>query len=216
MNEAYETEDCPTQLVTSGDDHTIKLWDVRHAMGTANPLSGGSATLCPFSDPSQDTSRLLRKWSRYYDEHKIATQHGEVIQLAEMRTDHYGNVFHVTPVSGSPGKVATCAADGYLMINDLETETSSIVYCPEGGESDGIRFRGRNMCFSHHFLGPNTGLLCTQKGLRRFDLRLSPREQSSYNLLSGLMNICKACIPWSPSTSSSSLTEGDSSYIFGM
>lgn len=215
--ESIETEECPSQLVTSGDDHAIKVWDVQLAMGSSSPLAGGNDTHCPFATSAPEEAAIGSKWARYYSRHKMANRHGFVMPLFSMQTGHRGNVFHVTPVDGKPGKIATCAADGYLLVNDIETSTSSMVISPECGDGDAglSRLLSHGMCFSHHFLSPNTGLLCTQRGLRRFDLRLPPREQSTYNLLTGTMNSCKACVPWSEPATSSSLQEGETAYIFG-
>lgn len=220
--EAMSSEDCPTQLVTSGDDHLVKFWDARQAMGGDSPLPGGCTTICPFSNPDfLDQDDNLPYWKAYYKKRKSLNIAGSVLPLATLHTGHRGNVFHVTPLSGMPGKVATCGADGYLRISDLETGDSSIVVSPEyeddiGGLLPvGLLSLRAGMCFSHHFLNQHTGLLCSERGLRRFDLRLPPREQPTRGLLGGPFRACKACAVWSNPTSDTSLEEGDSAYVFG-
>ncbi len=221
--EALTTEECPTQLVTSGDDLLVKFWDVSHAMGISPPLSGGYATICPFSSPNvshgQDSTQS--KWKRYYSGIHSDILAGSVVPLVTLSTGHSNNVFHVTPLYGHPGKVATCAADGFLRLADLETGISRVVVSPEYEDDIGGLFRGGlmslrpGMCFSHHFLSQKTGLLCSERGLRPFDLRLPPREQSTRSLLGGSYRGCKSCAIWSKSQSTSSLEESDSAYVFG-
>jgi len=209
---AVDSDDCPTQLITSGDDKTVKFWDVRHAMGTANPLPGGKYSQCPFADISECE---LHDWKQHAD-YPLA---GSVIPLATLSTGHRANVFHVTPVDAHPGKVVTCGADGYLRMADVNrpTESSQIIVSPEYSVDDILplglfSLRAPKMCFSHHFINANTGLLCAQHGLYRFDLRLSPREQSSRSLLGNDLT-CKSCAIWSASSSSSD--DIDSAYVFG-
>jgi WD40 repeat protein len=220
--EAVLTDDCPTQLVTSGDDHLVKFWDVRHAMGTTSPLAGGAPTVCPFSAPHcPDQDETRRTWKRHYAKTKSPYLAGSVLPLATLQTGHRGNVFHVTPLHGKPGKVATCGADGFLRLTDLETGNATEVVSPEFEDDTrgllpaGLLSLRPGMCFSHHFLSQNTGLLCSERGLRRFDLRLPPREQPTQSLLGGPFRNCKACAIWSPPTSTSSLEGGDSAYVFG-
>ena len=221
--EALPTEDCPTQLVTSGDDLLIKIWDVSHAMGTSSPLAGGYSTICPFASPEspRDVNHIRSKWKRNYGKAQSDMIAGSVLPLATIPTGHYNNVFHVTPIHGRPGKIATCAADGYLRLVDLESKNSSVIVSPEYEDDTGglfsaglVRLRPP-MCFSHHFLSQNTGLLCSERGLRRFDIRLPPREQTTRSILDGLFRGCKACAVWSSSKSTTSVEEGDSAYIFG-
>ena len=238
--EAVISHECPTQLVTSGDDHLVKFWDVRHAMGMTSPLSGGYCTLCPFSAPTIPGSweETKQSWESYYassqpTSEKIPSRYnhqysGSVIPLATLHTGHRGNVFHVTPVNGQPGKVATCGADGYLRLIDLEesgggngdASCSTVIVSPEYDDDlggllpTGMLSLRPGMCFSHHFLNQNIGLLCSERGLRRFDLRLPPREQSTQSIMGGPFRGCKACAVWS-SASSSALEEGDSAYVFG-
>ena len=221
--EAQGTEECTTQLVTSGDDLLVKFWDVSHAMGMASPLPGSYATISPFSAPdsSRDVGPIRSKWKRYYAESDTSMIAGSVRNLATLSTGHTNNVFHVTPLYGQPGKVATCAADGFLRLADLETGNSRVVVSPEYDDDIGGLFRAGlmslrpGMCFSHHFLSQNTGLLCSERGLRRFDLRLPPREQSTRSLLGGSYRGCKSCAIWSASKPTTSLEEGDSAYVFG-
>ena len=211
--DAVITEECPTQLMTSGDDLLVKVWDVSQAMGMTTPLAGSCATLCPFSSPEEqlDASLIKDKWQRYYQQTNSNAMAGAVLPLATIATGHRNNVFHVAPLRGQPGKVATCAADGFLRLADLETGESRVIISPEFGNNHSLRSA---MCFSHQFLSRNTGLLCSERGLRRFDLRISPREQETRNLLPGLRS-CKACAIWSSSKSSMAMEEGDSAYVFG-
>ena len=63
------------------------------------------------------------------------------------------------------------------------------------------------MCFSHHMLDENTGLLCSESGLYRFDIRVPRSSQSSEPLLGH--DLCKSCAVYSA-------TEAESSaYVFG-
>ena len=239
--EAIVSDECPTQLITSGDDHLVKFWDVRHAMGTTSPLPGGYCTLTPFSSPTLTGSweETKQSWEAHYARYNATSENlscrlghhnysGSVIPLATLHTGHRGNVFHVTPVRGRPGKVATCGADGFLRLIDLEesggangdASCSSVIVSPEYDDDlggllpAGMLSLRPGMCFSHHFLNHNTGLLCSERGLRRFDLRLPPREQPTESILGGPFRGCKACAVWS-SASANSLEEGDSAYVFG-
>mmetsp|Transcript_21810 Transcript_21810/g.31281 ORF Transcript_21810/g.31281 Transcript_21810/m.31281 type:complete len:119 (+) Transcript_21810:71-427(+) len=47
---------------------------------------------------------------------------------------------------------------------------------------------------SHAYTTSNTRLLCTERGLLIFDLRLSAREQPRQNLYTD--TVCKACALW--------------------
>jgi tetratricopeptide (TPR) repeat protein len=202
--ESVDSQECPTQLITSGDDRLVKFWDVSYAMGTTSPLGGGKATITPFSSAAP-TGPPVEEWKTRPEEWIMP---GSVLPLAVLETRHNGNVFHVTPLDHSPGKVVTCAADGYLRMSDLESGTSSVVVSPEydRDEVEAILSLRPGMCFSHHFLDANTGLLCSERGLRRFDLRTNPREQRSRSLL-GNPRTCKACAIWSAD-------DLDSSYVF--
>jgi len=197
-----ESWESTTQLVTSGDDRQVKFWDVRDAMGSANPLPGGWNSLCPFASTKRPNATSIRSsWLSHYSdcddyEPKIA---GCVSLLASMSTGHRLNVFDVKPVHAQQGKVLTCAADGYLRLCDLESERSTVVVDPVSEENDPMMslFLSSRMAFSHHMVTANAGLLCSERGLHRFDLRLPPREQHSRSLLQPAES-CKACAVWSP------------------
>ena len=213
---AHDSYECPTQLITSGDDRHVKFWDVRHAMGTTSPLPIGSNLDCPFADIAKCSSY---DWINH-DFNELPLP-GSVIPLATLPTDHHGNIFHVTPVDHQPGKVVTCAADGYLRMIDVHQSSgsSTIIVSPEYAHDDmsdllpaGLLSMRSGMCFSHHFLNANTGLLCSERGLTRFDVRLPPREQSARSLL-GTDKSCKCCAIWSASSPSSE--DMDSAYVFG-
>ena len=204
--DTIENNECPTQLVTSGDDRCVKFWDVRHSMGTSSPLSGGKDTVTPFSS-EVPVGPPVEKWSKQLSKTALS---GSVIPLATLETRHTGNVFHITPLQQNPGQVLTCAADGYVRISDLESGYSSIVVSPEY-DSDietmlPLLSLRPGMCFSHHLLNQNMGLLCSERGLRRFDLRMHPREQRSRPLL-GNAATCKSCAIWSSD-------DIESSYVF--
>jgi len=225
----------PTQLLTSGDDHLVKFWDVAQSMGSTSPLPGGSATITPFSSPMMPMracSELVDTWKNHHGD-SVSGSHsrylpGIVHPLVTLATGHRGNVFHASPVPHSLGKVATCAADGYLRLLDVEVHSSShpssttgndasaIVISPEysqaeNGESDPAAFRFRNslMNFSHHFLSANVGLVCSERGLLHFDLRLPARSQKRGSLVPELGGTgCKACFPWRLGSISSSDGDG--------
>ena len=219
--DSQATEECPTQLITSGDDHLVKFWDVSQAMGISSPLAGGTSTHPPFASVPQCNSSnksVVQSWKAQYKNSQQAPS-GSVVPLCTLHTGHRGNVFHVTPVVGQPGKVATCGADGFLRMTDMESGQSRIVVSPEYDDDvngllpAGLLSLRSGMCFSHHFLNAQVGLLCSEQGLRRFDLRLPAREQPSQSILGGPLRACKSCAVWSDSTSQ--LEEGDSSYVFG-
>lgn len=205
---AVPSEDCPTQLITSGDDRLVKFWDVRHAIGTSNPLAGGKSTVCPFSSEVPDEPPT-DEWKEYQSKSSLPLS-GSVVPLATLHTRHHGNVFHVTPLDHDPGKVVTCGADGYLRCGDLSSGTSSIIVSPEFDRHErdvaGFMSLRPGMCFSHHFVDAHTGLLCSERGLRRFDIRLSARQQNMRSVLTS--DTCKACAFWSKESV-------DSAYIFG-
>jgi hypothetical protein len=236
--ESVISQEDPTQLITSGDDYVVKFWDVRNAMGMTSPLLGGYCTLVPFSSSSfSDDSSLEQtriKWERHYSTFVSSSTRsndlrysGSIIPLATLQTGHRGNVFHLTPLRGRPGKVLTCGADGFLRMSDLEASagvrdgcSSRVIVSPEydddvGGLLPAGLFSMRpGMCFSHHFLNEQNGLLCSERGLKRFDLRLPPQEQPKQSIMGGPFRACKACAVWS-TASESSLEEGDSAYVFG-
>jgi hypothetical protein len=66
---ALETEELPTQIVTSGDDRLLKVWDVSEAMGSTSPLAGGTATLTPFSSSSANSNlyEYRERWLSFHD-----------------------------------------------------------------------------------------------------------------------------------------------------
>ena len=221
-----DSRECTTQLITSGDDRVVKFWDVSNAMGGISPYPGGASTTCPFADSSRiytSPSESVNIWKKRRKRGDPIP--GAVTPLATLETGHRGNVFHATPLYYQPGKVATCAADGYMRLCDVESgsnsSSSTIVVSPDIDE-DGLvmplgylRARG-GMCFSHHFLDANIGLLCTEHGLKRFDIRLSPREQPSGAVLGGQYSSCKSCAIWSAGGAGMS-NEGDcfdSAYVF--
>ena len=203
-----DSEECPTQIITSGDDRLVKFWDVRYAMGTSNPLAGGKDTVCPFSSeiplgPPTDS------WRDFHSKFNIPVS-GSVIPLCTLQTGHRGNVFHVTPLDQEPGKFVTCGADGFLRCGDINSGVSSVVVAPEFDREtiDFLHYTSlrAGMCFSHHFVDAHTGLLCSERGLRRFDIRLNPREQQMKSMLSN--ETCKACAIWSKDSD-------ESAYVFG-
>ena len=238
-SEYVDSEECPTQLLTSGDDRLVQVWDVSEAMGIVSPWEGGWNTFAPFSDEIPDTTNLQRRWNNRR-ESKLP---GSVLNLAALSTGHRGNVFHVTPIPSKPGNVLTCGADGYLRLTDLTSQqrngSSSVIMHPYMDEDDddmGLQLMMHSrMAFSHHLLTTNTGLLCSERGLHLFDLRLSPREQNSRSLLNRQNNrgggelrrranssACKACAVWYPPSHSALSTvrglpqtgEVESHYVF--
>jgi hypothetical protein len=244
----------PTQLLTSGDDHLVKFWDVAQSMGSTSPLPGGSATLTPFSSPRMPmraSSELVNSWKDHGGGYNSETVDGHrryfpgiVHPLLTLSTGHHGNIFHACPVPNSPGKVATCAADGYLRLTDIEvhstssptsnqrgrsnstssasnvSDASTIVISPEYHNEDGeesmFLFRHSLMCFSHHFINANVGLVCSERGLLHFDLRLPARSQKRGSLIDELRKTCKSCCPWSMGAAED-IGDGDveSAYVFG-
>ena len=219
---AQLSEECPTQLMTSGDDRTVMFWDVSAAMG--------STTLPQFSHP---TTRPAFSYVENNDDNDYTRTSkdlsGFVTPLGTLPTSHRGNIFHVAPVPYQPGLISTCAADGSLQVGDVEralgpstlgssssssasqSYTTIVVTSPEFvGSSDEplsvIEWLSRShssMAFTHCFLNRHIGLLCSERGLHKFDLRLSPREQPRENLfvlprpneISTKM-VCKACALW--------------------
>ncbi len=197
---AYPSEECPTQIITSGDCRSIKIWDISSSMGSASPQSCPK-TMCPFAYSKTkvlSSHMLVKHWTKRY-RGRMDRIPGGVNLLASMRTGHRGNIFHATPLHGRPGNFLTCAADGMLNLCNIETETISTILSYDGGL--------KGMCFSHHMMDLNTGLLCTESGLRQFDIRLPRASQASFPLLGEEM--CKSCAIYSASNSESS------SYAFG-
>ena len=238
----------PTQLVTSGDDKLLRFWDVSDSMGRISPWPGGDDTRTPYSSFSASDT-IVDVWRSRYRNRCLgngagegdADQHsrspaqilpGVVRPLATLNSGHRGNVFHVTTIPHSPGKVATCGADGFLRLHDVETElqqqrqkpspsrysastmqsTSSVIISPEyhsennngqrqvhvypGGVTLVRNSSPSKMCFSHHFLSSNVGLVCSEGGLLHFDLRVPPRSQKRGSLIPELSDCCRACVPW--------------------
>ena len=264
---AVDTEELPTQVVTSGDDRLLKVWDVSEAMGSASPLAGGTATFTPFSSyrANDKIYQCREKWQSMYDSRRSSSDGivdeyrppGTVRLLATVSTGHRGNVFHVTPLKGRRGTFATCGADGFLRLVDVERASSggsgsrnrssdgasstAVIHPMYDQISDGnshlfdpenpLAYFLRNssgMCFSHTMLDDaNVGLLCSEKGLIRFDFRLSPREQSTRSLLPQTivsfgsrvrsLLVCKACavLRTDAGVFTNNLTDGGSTYVFG-
>ena len=264
---AVESEELPTQVVTSGDDRLLKIWDISEAMGSVSPLAGGTATFTPFSSyrTNDNIYQCREQWQSVYDSRRNKSESivddyrppGTVRLLATVSTGHQGNIFHVTPLKGRKGTFATCGADGFLRLVDVERSSSSgggtrnsgsdgdsstaVIHPMYDHNGDGnlhafdpenpLAYFLRNssgMCFSHTMLDDaNVGLLCSEKGLLRFDFRLSPREQSIKSLLprtvmsSGStvrsLLACKACavLQTDPGVGTKNSTEGGSTYVFG-
>ena len=270
---AVESTEIPTQVVTSGDDRLLKVWDVSEAIGNTSPLAGGMSTWTPFSSSSSrindDYYGYKERWQSFVDARRrnddgeygcSGDYHppGTVRLLTSVSTGHKGNVFHVTPLKGRPGMFATCGADGFLRLVDVERscsngESANASSSGSGSSSTAVvhpmydddtrnnprlfdpenplAFFLRNssgMCFSHTMIDDSdVGLLCSEKGLIRFDLRLSPREQSTKSLLprtarsSGSMvrsmRSCKACavLPVNTDGGVGKGNGGGSTYAFG-
>jgi hypothetical protein len=265
---ACASQECPTQLATAGDDRMVKFWDVSGAMGSISPVSAGLTTHAAFDEPyptDPHSDCTVKQWRE--DLHHGHDIPGSVIPLGTLHTGHRGNIFHVTPVPGQPGQVATCAADGYLLVSHVEHaigppsqcfssalsgDGTAVLSSPEDQERQRARSRSRSngagmeasnivvspefvndgegtipnnlagfmgllrssgMCFSHQFLTPHVGLLCSERGLHSFDLRLPPREQPRQSVLhthsgsvsggnrglnSAASAVCKACAIWDP------------------
>ena len=139
---------------------------------------------------------------------------GTVQPLLTLNTGHLANIFHATPVPNSPGKIVSCGADGFLRLHDVVVqgmspttthvtsnvgiESSSIIVSPQDDDESRLFYRGRSssMCFSHHFLSSYVGLVCSERGLLHFDIRLPPRSQNMHSIIPELSKTCKACYPW--------------------
>ena len=233
---AHLTEECPTQLMTAGDDRTVHLWDVSGAMGsTSLPISPHPTTRPAFLHPKEDLEQDIL-WDKSTTSNKDLS--GSVVPLGFLPTSHRGNIFHVEPVPYQPGLISTCSADGSLQLADVErilgptSSTSSsgshayttlVVSSPEfSGSPDDrqqanlfgrIPLSSSSMAFSHRFIDSNTGLLCTERGLLLFDLRLSAREQPRQNLYTD--TVCKACALWNhPRYSNQTFNDNSSCYVF--
>ena len=226
--QVVESDESPTQLATSGDDRLLKIWDCSGAMGSDNPIPGGWNTLCPFStqDLPDNDGDFVQQWKDYYSER--ADCHigvpGTTRMLGSMCTGHRGNVFHVTPLATKPGQFLTCAADGVLRLIDLVTDRSTIVvhpYVEVVDRNGGIQLTSLSaMAYSHVMLNQNTGLLCSERGLHVFDIRLSPREQNTQSILKKVLDdepswrtgSCKSCAVWNPHATDDKSVE--SMYVF--
>jgi hypothetical protein len=213
---AVESQECPTQIITTGDDRLVKFWDASGSMGSISPVSGPT-TKCPFSTQvsSVSASSILARWKKFYQRNTCV--YGSIQHLATIKTGHNGNVFHLTTVPNRAGKIATCAADGCLHLSDVELQSSAsassvsstVIYKPI------IHNALAGMSFSHHFLDSNTGLLCCDSGLLRFDLRLPAQSQCRESILDDTKET--ACRSFAVLSSSDLTTEDsvESSYIFG-
>lgn len=238
---AQLSEECPTQLMTSGDDRTVMFWDVSAAMG--------STSLPQCSHP---TTRPAFSYVECKDDIEYTRTNedlsGFVTPLGTLPTSHRGNIFHVAPVPYQPGLISTCAADGSLQVGDVEralgpsilgssssssasqSYTTIVVTSPEFvGSSDEplsvIEWLSRSrssMAFTHCFLNRHIGLLCSERGLHKFDLRLSPREQPRENLFvlptpndESAKMVCKACALWNQQNNpQQSLEDQETWYAF--
>ena len=210
---AYEI---PTQLVTSGDDCMIKVWDLKNSMGTISPLDGGWDTFSPLTLSSKTdvgSDETYKSWNNFYDERnddsKIA---GSVQLLASMHSGHQANVFDVQPLLHKPGKFLSCGADGFLRLSDLESSSSAEVFNPGMEVVEGVTFPllsmesfNDRMAYSFQLLTQDTGLLCSDRGLYHFDMRLRPSQQSHVSIYqprscfdSFHSKCCKACAVWNP------------------
>jgi hypothetical protein len=219
--------ECPTQIATSGDDRLLKIWDCAGAMGMDNPLPGGWNTICPFSTlkTPEDDQDAAKEWQDYYAERvncRLGVS-GTTRNLATISTSHRGNVFHVTPLRADAGKFLTCGADGFLRQIDCVSNQSTVVVDPSLDDEATIGrsvFSGTSLAYSHVMLSPKTGLLCSERGLHRFDLRLSTREQQRTSLIKEFVNSdklwrshsCKACAVWRPNAGADD--DMETTYVF--
>jgi hypothetical protein len=194
---AVNCTDCPTQIVTSGDDRIVKFWDCSQSMGSVSPIPC-PATQCPFAysgkASSSYASSRTRHWRKEMDDTTIVP--GLVQFLGSMRTGHRGNVFHASPLVGKPGQVMTCAADGKLDVCDIVQDSISTVLSLDG------------MLFSHLMLDEHIGLVCGESGLHRFDLRV-PRSSQPSSSLFPTGESCKSCAVYSAAEAETS------AYVFG-
>lgn len=227
IEDSWET---PTQLITSGDDHMVKFWDVRHSMGCASPQPGGWDVFTPFSTQSFPSSTTLSPRKDSKETSKVPP--GAVIPLASISSGHWGNVFHVTPVPTRPGLVLTCGADGQLRSCSVDhVHSSNLIMRPMGSsdddsDSDDYHSMRLGLAYSHVLLTESTGLLCSDRGLFRFDIRVAPRNQSRqpFKLIPSKRNgwrsyvsKIKSCAVWSPSLGTEIAKQGhliDSNYVF--
>ena len=204
---SLETEECPTQLMTSGDDTSVKIWDVEMAMGRASPIPS-SCTQCPFGyteiTENMESSNIVKSWkSRYRSTDRIP---GLVKLMSTIQTNHRANVFHTIPAGVSrKGKILTCAADGTVRMSDVDHQS------PSGNHNSSSQIVAQinegisRICYSIHMLDQNNGLVCYESGLKIFDLRMSTYSQTSERLLA--IDGCRSCAVYSTSSE-------DCSYIF--
>lgn len=214
-----------TQVLTSGDDQYVKVWDLSQSMGSNSPVAGGWDTMTPFADngESYEVNEDARNGAKQTFRARFGYRHardrpGSVSILASVSTGHHGNVFHVNPIDEKPGKVLTCAADGYLRLVDLEISNSTVVFEPLEDDLSGLRHMiHAGMAYSHEMLSSETGLLCSEYGLHRFDLRVPPRDQQRRSLLESVKDtestsdMCKCCAVWYPNGKSDT---AESTYVF--
>ena len=218
-----------TQLITSGDDHLVKFWDLRHAMGSTSPMQEGWDVFTPFSTVQGPSSTSM---SSRNGPAKNRMPPGAVLPLATLVSGHLGNVFHVTPVPSTPGLVLTCGADGQLRSCHVEREQmSKLVMRPmahgeDDSDSDDHYMMHLGMAYSHQLLTADTGLLCSDRGLFHFDMRVPPREQprQPFKLIPNkargwrsYVSRIKSCAVWSPSLGTEEAKQShlvDSNYVF--
>jgi hypothetical protein len=225
------SDEYPTQLLTSGDDGLVKFWDVAQALGGASPLAGGWDTQCPYApgpsavDIEQYQEHVTARWKSYYS--AGAPVPASVHHLASLKAGHEGSVLHVTALHAQPGQVLTSGADGCLRLLHLDAPGSTaLIIKPLDGDDEQMAARGIEMAmskvaYSHCMVNAHVGLIASDRGLHRFDLRLPPREQYTKSLLGPDPGFgagkCKACAVWTPPwMSMSQLSDGtvDSSYVF--
>lgn len=178
-----------TQVMTSGDDRLIKVWDVSNSLGSTSPISGGWDTFAPFAnapDPRHHSTERIESLT-------AGSQHplpGSVRLLQTFVSGHRGNVFHITPCYGNT-KILSSAADGYLRLIDREMQTSSVVIDPDDIVVP-VGHHRSDMAFCHQQLTFHTGLFCSVKGLVHFDLRAPARSHQCL-----VHEPCKAVAPLS-------------------
>lgn len=184
-----KSNECSTQIMTSGDDRVVKIWDVSGYMGS----------ICDDSEKYPCSREMCTL--RYQE------SVGGASLLATLSTGHTMNIFHLSSIPGNPGKICTCGADGYLRMEDCESsaisshglasnQASTVIVSPLE-ERDNLFYH--DICFSHDFLDEKTGLLCTEsRGLFLFDIRLPPSRQVGTLSLEGNFTACKACAILSP------------------
>ena len=178
-----ESFECSTQVMTSGDDCVVKIWDVSGSMGS----------VCNDSEKIPCSYEICSL--RYHD------NVGGASLLATLATGHTMNIFHISSIPENYGKLATCGADSHLRMIDCEysyissqghasNQTSTVIVSPPDEDTMGFP----SMFFSHQFLNSNAGLICTEsQGLFLFDIRLAPSQQVGTLSLEPAFMTCKAC-----------------------